>query len=132
MGMGLLVALSAAPGQCAHAQSASTGKYESAITVYGGGLVGGSVTDATTNSTSNLDNGSSFALAVDIGLDSNSQVELLYSQQKTALTSGVFSPRSNNIGLTLHNYQIGGTNLIDRMGQRRFALVGRWANDATP
>src|SRR5258708_19986881 len=113
--MALLVALSAAPGRCAHAQSASTGKYESAITVCGGDRCGGSVTDATTNSTSNLDNGSSFALAVDIGLDSNSQVEVFYSQQKTALTSGVFSPRSNNIGLTLPNYQIGGAHFIAQM-----------------
>src|SRR5260370_12050631 len=132
MGMGLLVALSAAPGQCAHAQSASTGKYESAITVYGGGLVGGSVTDATTNSTRNVDNGSSFALAVDSGLDSNSQVELFYSQQKTALTSGVFSPRSNNIGLTLHNYQIGGTNFIDEMGRGLYVMGGIGATTAKP
>jgi len=132
MGMALLVALSAAPGQCAHAQSASTGKYESAITVYGGDRFGGSVTDATTNSTSNLDNGSSFALAVDIGLDSNSQVELFYSQQKTALTSGVFSPRSNNIGLTLHNYQIGGTNFIDEMGRGLYVMGGIGATTAKP
>jgi len=130
--MALLVALSAAPGQCAHAQSASTGKYESAITVYGGDRFGGSVTDATTNSTSNLDNGSSFALAVDIGLDSNSQVELFYSQQKTALTSGVFSPRSNNIGLTLHNYQIGGTNFIDEMGRGLYVMGGIGATTAKP
>ena len=130
--MALLAAFSAAPGQCAHAQSASAGKYESAVTVYGGDRFGGSVTDATTNSTSNLDNGSSFALAVDIGLDSNTQVELFYGQQKTALTSGVFSPRSSNIGLTLHNYQIGGTNFIEEMGRGLYVMGGIGATTATP
>jgi len=40
----------------------------SSVTVYGGDRFGGGVTDSTTNSTINLANGSSFALAVDIGL----------------------------------------------------------------
>ena len=128
----LLVALSAAPVRYAHAQSASTWKYESSVTVYGGDRFGGSVTDATTDSTINLDNGSSFALAVDIGLDSNTQLELFYSQQKTALTSGVFSPRSSNIGLTLHNYQIGGTNFIEEMGRGLYVMGGIGATTATP
>ena len=130
--MALLVALSAAPVQHVHAQSASTWKSESSITVYGGDRFGGSVTNATTDSTINLDNGSSFALAVDIGLDSNTQLELFYSQQKTALTSGVFSPRTNNIGLTLHNYQIGGTNFIDEMGRGLYVMGGIGATTAKP
>jgi hypothetical protein len=128
----LLVALSAAPVQHVHAQSASTWKNESSITVYGGDRFGGSVTNATTDSTIHLDNGSSFALAVDIGLDSNTQLELFFSQQKTALTSGVFSPRTNNIGLTLHNYQIGGTNFIDEMGRGLYVIGGIGATTAKP
>jgi hypothetical protein len=130
--MALLVVLLAAPVQYAHAQSASTVKNESSITVYGGDRFGGSVTDSTTNSTINLENGSSFALAVDIGLDSNTQFELFYSQQKTALTSGVFSPRTNNIGLTLHNYHIGGTNFIEEVGRGLYVMGGIGATTAKP
>jgi hypothetical protein len=109
----LLVVLMAAPVQYAHAQTAPIAKNESSITVYGGDRFGGGITDSTTNSTINLENGSSFALAVDIGLDANTQIELFYSRQNTALTSGAFSSQANNIGLTLHNYQIGGTNFIE-------------------
>jgi hypothetical protein len=130
--MALLVVLLAAPVQYAHTQSASTVKNESSITVYGGDRFGGSVTDSTTNSTNNLENGSSFALAVDIGLDSNTQFELFYSQQKTALTSGVFSPRTNNIGLTLHNYHIGGTNFIEEVGRGLYVMGGIGATTAKP
>jgi len=128
----LLVVLSAAPVQYAHAQSASTAKNESSITVYGGDRFGGSVTDSTTNSTINLENGSSFALAVDIGLDSNTQLELFYSQQNTALTSGAFTSQANNIGLTLHNYQIGGTNFIEEVGRGLYVMGGIGATTAKP
>jgi hypothetical protein len=128
----LLAVVMAAPQQHARAQSASTAKNESGITVYGGGRFGGSVTDSTTNSTSNLDNGSSFAVAVDIGLDTNTQLELFYSQQNTALTSGVFSSRTNNIGLTLHNYQIGGTNFIEEMGRGLYVMGGLGGTTARP
>jgi hypothetical protein len=130
--MALLVVLSAAPVQYAHAQSASTVKNESSITVYGGDRFGGSLTDSTTNSTINLENDSSFALAVDIGLDRNTQIELFYSQQNTALTSGAFSLRTNNIGLTLHNYQIGGTNFIEEVGRGLYVMGGIGATTAKP
>jgi hypothetical protein len=130
--MALLVVLLAAPVQYAYAQSASTVKNESSITVYGGDRFGGSLTDSTTNSTINLENDSSFALAVDIGLDRNTQIELFYSQQNTALTSGAFSLRTNNIGLTLHNYQIGGTNFIEEVGRGLYVMGGIGATTAKP
>jgi hypothetical protein len=107
-------------------------KNESSITVYGGDRFGGSLTDSTTNSTINLENDSSFALAVDIGLDRNTQIELFYSQQNTALTSGAFSLRTNNIGLTLHNYQIGGTNFIEEVGRGLYVMGGIGATTAKP
>jgi hypothetical protein len=128
----MLVVLMAAPVQYAHTQSDSTAKSESSITVYGGDRFGGSVTDSTSNSTINLENGSSFAVAVDIGLDSNTQLELFYSQQNTALTSGAFSSQANNIGLTLHNYQIGGTNFIEEMGRGLYVMGGIGATTANP
>ena len=76
--------------QPVHADTSSTARYENSFTVYGGYRFGGSVTDSTTNSTIDLNSGSSFALALDIGIDPGRQIELFYSQQNTALSSGGF------------------------------------------
>lgn len=128
----LLVVLTAASVQYAHAQTDSAAKNESSITAYGGYRYGGSVTDSTTNSTVNLENGSTFGLAVDIGLDQNTQLELFYSQQNTALTSGAFSSLANNIGLTLYNYQVGGTAFIEEVGRGLYAVGGIGGTTAKP
>jgi hypothetical protein len=120
----LLIVLMAASEEHAHAQGASTAKNDSSITVYGGDRFAGSVRDSTTNSTINLENGASFALALDVGLDQNTQVELFYSQQNTALTSGAFSSKTNNSGLTLYNYQLGGTNFIEEAGRGPYVMGG--------
>lgn len=120
----VLVLLMAASMQRAHAQDAAASKSDSSITVYGGDRFAGSLKDSTTNSTIDLQNGSSFALALDIGLDQNSQVEVFYSQQKSALTSGAFSSKANNIGLTLYNYQIGGTDFIEGVGRGLYVVGG--------
>ena len=118
--------------QQAHAQDASTAKSDSSITAYGGDRFAGSVTDSTTNATINLENGASFALALDVGLDQNTQVELFYSQQNTALTSGAFSSKTNNIGLTLYNYQLGGTNFIEGVGRGPYVMGGVGATTMKP
>jgi Outer membrane protein beta-barrel domain len=130
--MALLVVLAGAPLQHARAQSTSTAKNESSITFYGGGRFGGSVTDFTSNSTIDLKNGSSFGLAVDIGLDRSRQLELFYSQQDTALTSGAFSLQTGNAGLTLHNYHLGGTAFIEEVGRGPYVMGGIGATTATP
>jgi hypothetical protein len=130
--VGAFVAIMVAPLQFAQAQSDPGPKYENGITVYGGYRFGGSVADTTSNASIDLGNGSSFALAVDIGLDPNRQIELFYSQQHTALTSGAFSPQANNIGLTLHNYQIGGTNFIDETGRGLYVMGGLGGTTARP
>jgi hypothetical protein len=128
---GLLVALMAAPVRHAHAQEASTGKNDS-ITVYGGDRFGGSVRDSTANSIIDLENGSSFALALDIGLDQNTQLELFYSQENSALTSGAFSSKAKNIGLTLYNYQIGGTNFFEEVGRGPYVVGGLGGTTVKP
>src|ERR1700722_11212705 len=128
----VLAWLMSAPMQYAHAGTAPSAANESSITLYGGDRFGGGITDSTTNSTINLANGSSFALAVDIGLDSNTQLELFYSQQNTALTSGAFSSQANNIGLTLYNYQIGGTNFIEEMGRGLYVMGGLGGTTTKP
>jgi len=129
--MALLVMLAAAPLQHARAQSASAARNENSITFYGGDRFGGSVTDSASNSSIDLKSGSSFGLAVDIGLDRSRQLELFYSQQDTALTSGVFSSRAGT-GLTLHNYHLGGTAFIDEVGRGLYVMGGIGATTATP
>jgi hypothetical protein len=119
----LLVVSVVAPVQYARAQAASAANNESSITLYGGGQFGGSVTDSTTNSNIDLKDGSSFGLAIDIGLDRSRQIELFYSQQDTALT---------NDGLTLRNYHIGGTAFIEEVGRGPYVMGGIGATTATP
>jgi Outer membrane protein beta-barrel domain len=121
---GIVTVLVATPILYAQADVISTSKNESNITVYGGDRFGGSVTDSTTNSTSDLQNGSSFGAAVDIGLDRNAQIELFYSQQNTALSSGAFSSPARNTGLTLYNYQIGGTAFFEQVGRGPYVMGG--------
>ena len=120
----LLALLMAATVPRAAALEASTAQFDRSITVYGGGRFGGGVRDSTTNSTIGLENGSSFALAFDIGLDQNTQLEVFYSQQNSALASGAFSSKANNIGLTLYNYQIGGTNFFEEVGRGLYVVGG--------
>jgi hypothetical protein len=128
----LLTMLMAAPLQHARAQDDSAPKNSSSFTVYGGDRFAGSVTDSTTDSTINLQNGSSLALALDIGLDQNNQVEVFYSQQNSALASGVFSSKANNIGLTLYNYQIGGTDFIEEVGRGLYVVGGLGGTTVKP
>jgi hypothetical protein len=126
----LLTLLMAAPAQFAQAQDTPAAKPESSITVYGGERFGGSLRDSTTNSSINLQNGSSVALAVDIGLDRATQLELFFSRQNTALSSSAFA--SQNTGLTLDSYQLGGTAFIDEMGRGVYVMGGLGATTAKP
>jgi hypothetical protein len=128
----LFVVYMGAPLQDAAAEEGSAARNESSITVYGGDRFGGSVKDSTTDSIINLESGASFAGALDIGLDQNTQVELFYSQQKSALKSGAFSSQANNLGLTLYNYQIGGTNFIEEVGRGLYVLGGLGGTTVKP
>lgn len=127
-----LIVLVCVPVKYASAQSVPTADNESSVTLYGGGRFGGSVTDSTTNSTVDLQNGTSFGLAVDIGLDRSRQVELFYSQQDAALSSGAFTPQLGNVELTLHNYHFGGTAFIDEIGSGGYVMGGIGGTTATP
>jgi hypothetical protein len=130
--MALLTMLVAAPLQHARAQDDAAAKNGGSFTVYGGDRFAGSVRDSSTDSTINLRNGSSFALALDIGLDQNNQIEVFYSQQNSALTSGAFSSKANNIGLTLYNYQIGGTDFIEEVGRGLYVVGGLGGTTVKP
>jgi Outer membrane protein beta-barrel domain len=127
-----LLALAWAPTAIAGAQPSSTAFYANSVTLYGGGRFGGSLTDPNTNTSIDLRDGSSFGLAVDIGVDRSRQVELFYSQQDTALTSGAFSPQSGNVGLTLRNFHFGGTAFIDEIGTGVYVMGGIGGTTVTP
>jgi len=89
----------------ARAQSAM----ESGVTLYGGYRMGGGLTDTTTGASVNVKDAASYALALDIGIEAQKQVQLFYSRQKTELTSGGFLAAVAKLPLTMEYYHIGGT-----------------------
>lgn len=105
---------------------------ESSITVYGGYRFGGSLTDVATNATVDIKNDVSGAVAVDIGIDPQSQVQFFYSQQNTVMSSGAFPPAVNNIGISLHAYHVGGTFFIEEAGHGAYVVGGIGATHARP
>jgi len=127
----LIIFLMVAPAPFVHAQDSSRSKPENSITVYGGERFGGSLTDSTGNSSVDLQSGSSFAMAVDIGLDRGTQLEFFYSRQNTSVTSNAFSPQANNVGLELNNYHLGGTAFIEgEVGRGLYVMGGLGATTA--
>ena len=129
----------AGPHRCTHRSDAVRAgprqlrsEVSNGFTLYGGYRFGGSVTNTTNDSAIDLGNGSSFALAGDIGLDPHRQIEILYSQQRTSLSYGTLSSQEGNRGLTLHNYQIGGTNFIEETGRGLYVMGGLGGTTATP
>ena len=124
----LLPALLAAPG--VNAQSSAPSKPENDVTLYGGERFGGSLTDATTGSTVSMNNGSSFAVAIDIGLDRGTQIQLFYSRQNTGVSSSSFAEGANDVRLELNNYHLGGTAFIDGVGHGVYVMGGLGATTA--
>jgi hypothetical protein len=118
----IVVLLMVTPLQFACAQVA-TPSNESSISLYGGDRFGGSAVDATTHSSIHLQDGSSAAVALDLGLDPNRQIELFYSHQSTALT---------NVSLILHNYHIGGTVFFEELGRGPYVVGGIGGTTAEP
>jgi hypothetical protein len=127
----VLAGLMIAPLPYARAQVAAS-KNDSSVSLYGGERFGGSATDSTSNSSISLQNGSSFAVAVDIGLDPNRQIELFYSHQTTAVTSGALSSQAKSIGLILYNYHLGGTVFIEELGRGPYVMGGIGGTTAKP
>jgi Outer membrane protein beta-barrel domain len=119
------------PARFASAQTTPTPNTESGVTLYGGGRFGGSVTDSSSNSSIALKDGSSFGVAVDIGLDRARQVEIFYSQQDTGVTATGLSAQSHTVGLTLRNYHLGGTAFIDEIGSGAYVMGGLGGTTAT-
>ncbi len=108
----MAVAMSAACS--AYGQAALPEKKESSITLYGGFRGGGSLTDEDTGTTMDVQSSASYALAVDIGIDRQTQVQLFYGHQHTALSSGTFAPTADNLDLSLDYFHLGGVPTFSR------------------
>ena len=126
----LLAGLLASPVQYLHAQVPPAAKVESSVTLYGGYRWGGSMTDSTTDTTVEVNGNSSYALAVDIGLDPLTQIQVFYSRQYSALSSETFAPSANNVGISIEYYHIGGTYFFERVGAGAYVVAGFGATHA--
>src|SRR4051812_5976407 len=110
----LLLLLGALAASAAFAQApkpaASAPLTESSVTLYTGYRMGGEFTDVTTGKGWELSEGSSYALAIDIGINRQTQYEFFISHRRSALQAkGFLSPLADNIGLDVTYYHIGGT-----------------------
>lgn len=126
----MAAALSAACS--ANAQTAAPLQKESSVTLYGGYRWGGTLTDEDTGSSVSVISDSSYALAVDIGLDSQTQAQLFYSRQQTALSAQSFAPALSDAGLTIHYYHVGGTYFFEQVGKGGYVVGGIGATHASP
>ena len=79
------------------------------ISPFAGYRVGGSLTELSTQQTVNLNAHGSFALALDFKADPESQYEVFYSQQSTAVQGVGFAP----VSLKIQYLHIGGTLRLD-------------------
>lgn len=118
----------------AQAQGAGSAKppTESGITLYGGYRASSSLTEATTGQSVNVNSGSSYALALDFGIDHQTQWELFYSRQKTELSSGGFSALVNNLPLTIEYFHVGGTYFPGGLGKGGYVVGGFGATLLSP
>ena len=97
----------------AFAQS-SPGKFE--FTPYGGFRFGGTFEDLDEDLSAELDDDASFGLILNLRESSNTQWELIYAQQNTAVDTSEFTFSDPSIDVELQSLQIGGTYMGE--GQR--------------
>lgn len=116
----------------AYAQTAAPGKSENSVTLYGAYRWGGSVTDEITDASVSVRNDASYALAVDIGMDRQTQVQLFYSHQQTALSAGPFVATLNNAGLAIDYYHVGGNYYFNEVGSGSYIVGGIGATHMSP
>ena len=130
LAMLLLAGLYAAPVQSADAQKPSPARSESSVTLYAGYRWGGSMTDTNTGTTVEVNGDSSYALAVDIGFEPQTQIQIFYSRQQSALSSEQFAPVANNVGLSIEYYHVGGTFFFEQVGVGAYVAAGFGATHA--
>jgi opacity protein-like surface antigen len=81
------------------------------IAPFAGYRVGGSFTDATTGDERKLDEAQNYGVAIDINATPETEVELLWSRQRSAV-NGVSGAATPSVGLRIDYFHIGGTYLF--------------------
>jgi hypothetical protein len=105
---------------------------ESGLTLYGGARFGGSFTDANTNQTWELQDGGSLAGALDIGIDRQTQFQVFVGHQNSSLKASGFAPTTDNFGLDVTYYHVGGTYFFDQVGRGGYVVGGLGATVLKP
>jgi hypothetical protein len=120
----------ASPG---HAQGTpGTSSKESSITVYGGYRFGGGFDDETSGRSWDLADDVSYSIALDIGLDRRTQLQLFVGYSASALKASDFSPTVDNIDLDVTYIHIGGTYFLSQTGQGGYVVGGLGATYFSP
>lgn len=131
----LLAVTSLSAGFAALAQAQTLGSAEGSengFTLYGGHRAGGNFSDATTGQDVKVGSARTFAIAVDIALEPQKQIQLFYSRQNTDLSSGAFLASTGSIPLRIEYFHIGGTAFFDNVGSGGYAVGGIGATVFTP
>ena len=117
--------------QSGAATSAPAG--ESNLTVYGGYRFGGGFTDVTTGKTWEMTEGPAYAIAADFPIDRSTQWEIFVSHRNSALKASGFSPSTDNIGLGITYFHVGGTYFFDQgVGRGGYAVGGLGLTNFSP
>ena len=127
-----LAVLLAGGAQLAQAQVGSAPDSENAFSFYGGFRGGGDLTDATNEQDLHAGPAPSFALAIDIALESRKQLQLFYSHQKTDLTPATTPSAIDRVPLKIEYLHLGGTAFFEEMGNGGYAVAGIGATRLTP
>lgn len=119
--------------QAASAQTVpSTPSRENGITLYAGTRFGGSFTDVNTSKTWELQDGGSFAGALDIGIDRQTQFQVFVGHQNSSLKASGFAPTTDNFGLDVTYYHVGGTYFFQQVGRGAYMVGGLGATVFKP
>lgn len=131
----LQTAIAATLSACAVAGATATAQTmprESAITLYGAFLDGGSFTDVVSNRTLRLDASPSWAISYDRSLDASRQLQFYVSYQSTHLEldpSALSNPQArtapSSVPMKVLYLQVGGTNFVNGpIGQGLYVVGG--------
>jgi hypothetical protein len=115
-----------------YAQTAVPPNSESGVTLYGAYRWGGNLTDESTDASASVRNDASYALAVDIGIDRQTQLQFFYSHQQTALSTEASAPTLNNEGLAIDYYHAGGSYFFKEVGSGGYVVGGIGATHVSP
>jgi len=94
------------------------------VTLSGGYRGSSGLTEATTGRSINLDAGPGYAMAVNFGIDRSKQWEILYSHQRTVLSSGGLLAANNNLTLDVDYLHFGGNNYFDSVDRGAYVVGG--------